>query len=167
MGNASNCCSGPVADERANEHLAPQRRDPAPGTSDLKLVEETNVTVPHAVGSPPTVNPSAAQPQVETKETKPVPEVKESLGGQMFTITIDKRQGQKLGIDVDHQDGVTLLIEHINDGLVANWNKDYPEKEVKIGDRIHAVNGQKGEVLQLVAECQKDIELVMELRRGA
>mmetsp|Transcript_26812 Transcript_26812/g.61822 ORF Transcript_26812/g.61822 Transcript_26812/m.61822 type:complete len:168 (+) Transcript_26812:84-587(+) len=167
MGNASNCCSGPTTDERSNEHLAPQRREPAPGTGDLKLVEETNVNAPHAVGSPPMVNPAAAQSQVETKETKPVPEVKESQGGQVFTITIDKRQGARLGIDVDHQDGVTLLIEHINEGLVATWNKDYPEKEVKVGDRIHAVNGQRGEVLQLVGECQKDIELVMELRREA
>mmetsp|Transcript_28605 Transcript_28605/g.52027 ORF Transcript_28605/g.52027 Transcript_28605/m.52027 type:complete len:169 (+) Transcript_28605:70-576(+) len=167
MGNASNCCSGPTTDDKTNEHLAPVRRDLVPGANDLKLVEETNVSVPHAVGpSPPSVSP-APPAQVEAKETRPMPEVKEaSQGGRLLTITIDKRQGQKLGIDVDHQDGATLLIEHINDGLVANWNKDYPDKEVKIGDRIVSVNGREGEVLHLVGECQRDIELVMELRRG-
>mmetsp|Transcript_23534 Transcript_23534/g.54364 ORF Transcript_23534/g.54364 Transcript_23534/m.54364 type:complete len:170 (-) Transcript_23534:218-727(-) len=169
MGNASNCCSGPNTDETNHEHLAPVRRDLVPGANDLKLVEDTNVGAPHAVGpAPPSVNPAAPPAQVEAKETRRDPEIKEApQGGRLLTITIDKRQGQKLGIDVDHQDGATLLIEHINEGLVANWNKDYPGKEVKVGDRIVSVNGREGEVLQLVGECQRDIELVMELRRGA
>merc|ERR1711862_316802 len=83
-----------------------------------------------------------------------------------FTITIDKSDGAKLGVDVDHQDGKTLLIDAVTGGLVATWNAANPEKAVKTRDRIVEVNGIRGEVLQLVEECKKNIVLQMVVQRG-
>jgi len=82
-------------------------------------------------------------------------------GRNEYTIILDKTSGTRLGIDVDHQDGVTLLIECINGGLVEAWNDANPKAKVKTGDRIVEVNGYRSDVLQLVDECKKNSVLKM------
>lgn len=72
-----------------------------------------------------------------------------------------------MGIDVDHKDGETLLIEVINPGLVQDWNeKGANQDKVHVGDRIIEVNGIAKDVLQLVDECKKNQVLTLKLRRG-
>lgn len=84
-----------------------------------------------------------------------------------YTIFLDKSTGARLGIDVDHKDGETLLIEVINPGLVQDWNeKGANQDKVHVGDRIIEVNGIAKDVLQLVDECKKNQVLTLKLRRG-
>mmetsp|Transcript_54270 Transcript_54270/g.173987 ORF Transcript_54270/g.173987 Transcript_54270/m.173987 type:complete len:143 (+) Transcript_54270:84-512(+) len=83
-----------------------------------------------------------------------------------YCITLDKSQGGRLGIDVDHQDGATLLIEYINGGLVGAWNQSNPDLCVKAGDRIVEVNSVSNDVILLVEECKQNKELRMRLRRA-
>jgi len=72
-----------------------------------------------------------------------------------------------MGIDVDHKDGETLLIEMVNEGLVKTWNDDPGNKDkVNMGDRIVEVNNIRGDVLQLVDECKKTQILSLRIRRG-
>jgi len=97
----------------------------------------------------------------------PVPQPANTDGtGNEFTIVLKKTAGSKLGVDVDHQDGMTLLIDAVTGGLMEAWNVANPDKQVKAGDRIMEVNGCRGEVCQLVDECKKTQELVMKVRRG-
>jgi len=84
-----------------------------------------------------------------------------------FTIVLQKAPGSKLGVDVDHQDGMTLLVDAVTGGLMEAWNSANPEKQVKVGDRIVEVNGCCGDVWQIVEECKKTQELVMNVRRGS
>jgi len=86
--------------------------------------------------------------------------------GPEFTIQVDKTPGSKLGVDVDHQDGVTLLVDAVTGGLIEAWNKAHPDEQVKRGDRIVEVNGYRGDILNLVDECKKTQVLVMKIRRG-
>mmetsp|Transcript_66468 Transcript_66468/g.188703 ORF Transcript_66468/g.188703 Transcript_66468/m.188703 type:complete len:147 (+) Transcript_66468:78-518(+) len=83
-----------------------------------------------------------------------------------YCIALDKTQGQRLGIDVDHQDGSTLLIEYINGGLVEAWNRDHPDRAVRQGDRIVEVNNIHDDVVQMVESCKQHTVLHMRVRRA-
>merc|ERR1712048_62797 len=62
-----------------------------------------------------------------------------------FTVTVDRTSGARLGIDVDHADTKTLLIEAvIEGGLIHEWNLAHPDSEVKVGDRIVEVSLEHG-----------------------
>lgn len=82
-----------------------------------------------------------------------------------YKITLDKTQGAKLGIDVNHEDGKELFIESIDEGLITTWNEENPDKQVLIEDRIVEVNGLRGDVKDLLNECMKDVVLEMSLMR--
>lgn len=83
-----------------------------------------------------------------------------------YRITLDKTQGARLGIDVNHEDGKELSIESIEEGLVEMWNKEHPDKEVLPEDRIIEVNGVRGEVSLLLQECKQNIMLEVTLVRS-
>lgn len=86
-----------------------------------------------------------------------------AYSGIEYTIVLDKTAGMQLGIDVDNQDGNTLLIEGINEGLIAMWNKDNPENPVRVGDRIIEVNGINNDLIKLVDESKKAQKLTFKL----
>ncbi|CAE7211571.1 unnamed protein product [Symbiodinium natans] len=100
----------------------------------------------------------------------PGPDVSAPMAAQAspgeYFIQLNKSTGARLGIDVDHKDGETLLIEVINDGLVMDWNTAGNKDRVQVGDRIVEVNGINKDVLQLVDECKKNQVLTLKLRRG-
>eukprot|EP00930_Biecheleria_cincta_P092591 TRINITY_DN8256_c1_g1_i1.p2 TRINITY_DN8256_c1_g1~~TRINITY_DN8256_c1_g1_i1.p2 ORF type:complete len:147 (-),score=41.05 TRINITY_DN8256_c1_g1_i1:32-472(-) len=73
-----------------------------------------------------------------------------------FEVTLDKTDGTRLGCDVDHEDGKTLVVDAITgSGLITEWNEANPDKALKPGDRIVEVNGHRGDVLRLVDECKQ------------
>eukprot|EP00930_Biecheleria_cincta_P084948 TRINITY_DN74371_c0_g1_i1.p1 TRINITY_DN74371_c0_g1~~TRINITY_DN74371_c0_g1_i1.p1 ORF type:complete len:482 (+),score=114.00 TRINITY_DN74371_c0_g1_i1:62-1447(+) len=83
-----------------------------------------------------------------------------------YTVTLHKICGDKMGIVVDHTDGLTFLIEEINDGLVKQWNDDPGNQEkINVGDRIVEVNNIRGDGLQLADECKKNQILNLRIRR--
>jgi len=89
-------------------------------------------------------------------------------GKKEFTITVKKTQGgPRLGVDVDLSDGVCLLIDKVNDGLVSEWNKSNPEKEVRKDDRVVSVNGASGNAQELAEVCKRDEVLNMVIERDA
>merc|ERR1712039_856497 len=89
-----------------------------------------------------------------------------STGADEYHITIDHSCGTRLGIDVDHQDGQTLLIDAVTGGLVEKWNTENAELAVKAGHRIIEINGIRGDVLQLVDECKKNKILNMVVKNS-
>mmetsp|Transcript_142615 Transcript_142615/g.443575 ORF Transcript_142615/g.443575 Transcript_142615/m.443575 type:complete len:139 (+) Transcript_142615:104-520(+) len=83
-----------------------------------------------------------------------------------WTITVKKSQGgPRLGVDVDLSDGIVLLIDKVNDGLVNEWNKLNPEKEVRKDDRVVSVNGTSGNAHELADVCKRDEVLQMVIER--
>lgn len=147
MGSANSCC----ASKDSDKFDATDAAKIATGAEDHNTAE---VVVSEPAPPSPTVNP------VYTKETAAPPK-----SSNEFKITVDKTQGTRLGVDVDHQDGQTLLIDAITGGLVEKWNTENPGQAVKQGDRIVEVNGIRGDVLQLVDECKKNKVLEMMVRR--
>mmetsp|Transcript_35809 Transcript_35809/g.82185 ORF Transcript_35809/g.82185 Transcript_35809/m.82185 type:complete len:144 (+) Transcript_35809:98-529(+) len=89
-----------------------------------------------------------------------------SVEYERYFITIDKRNGGKHGLAVLCDDAGSLIVTQINDGLFSVWNQEHPQKKVHIGDRIVGINGLRGDVVDLVNECQRDKELIIELTRA-
>ena len=74
--------------------------------------------------------------------------------GRVFEVMIDRRAGGKLGIDVDHVDGINLIIVNISDGLMRAWNDANPGMQVRVGYKISEINGVSGDVDDLVDACK-------------
>merc|ERR1719240_1197079 len=71
-----------------------------------------------------------------------------------FKITLDRREGAPLGIEVDYNDGETLLLCHVTGGLVGEWNRRNPAKPVEAYDRIVEVNGHRCQAERMLEECR-------------
>eukprot|EP00929_Paragymnodinium_shiwhaense_P073435 TRINITY_DN3741_c0_g1_i1.p1 TRINITY_DN3741_c0_g1~~TRINITY_DN3741_c0_g1_i1.p1 ORF type:complete len:832 (-),score=247.29 TRINITY_DN3741_c0_g1_i1:760-3255(-) len=83
-----------------------------------------------------------------------------------FKICIDKSKGGRLGASVDRRSPCSLLIEAISEGLLDRWNDTCAaEKRVKPGDMIVEVNEVRGTCAELIAECEKNTDLHMVIRR--
>eukprot|EP00439_Symbiodinium_sp_Y106_P059668 s2814_g8.t1 len=117
--------------------------------------------------------------QKEAPTTAPeTPVVEEAVAPQPregeFIIVLDKTNGQRLGMDVDHedlrvwsrqsgvavalkrlcydQDGRTLAVDAITGGLIEQWNMEHPEKALRPKDRIVEVNVQEAEGFDYLRE---------------
>lgn len=84
-----------------------------------------------------------------------------------FTITIDRSvAGRRLGVDVDHADNRTLLVDNVGPGVVEDWNNQHSaELQVRKGDRIIEVNGVKEDINKMIAECKVEGVVKMLVRR--
>uniref|UniRef100_A0A7S1EWV9 PDZ domain-containing protein n=1 Tax=Noctiluca scintillans TaxID=2966 RepID=A0A7S1EWV9_NOCSC len=84
-----------------------------------------------------------------------------------FEIRLDKSNKQPLGIDVDLADERTMLVEKMAPaGLLHDWNRANPDKEVNIGDRIIDVNGTSGNARAMTSVCKAEVVLVMTVRKS-
>ncbi|CAE8743996.1 unnamed protein product, partial [Polarella glacialis] len=80
-----------------------------------------------------------------------------------FTIVIDRRTGEGLGIDASPEKNGTLEIKNITPGgLVDRWNRSQPpdsREHVMPGHRVIEVNGRYSSAVQLIAACRENEEL--------
>merc|ERR1711920_823193 len=69
-----------------------------------------------------------------------------------------------LGLDLDYNPtGKSLNVRTIRQGLVSQWSKMNPGKEIKIRDRIVGVNGYRGDAEKMLLMCksERDLELAV------
>mmetsp|Transcript_32642 Transcript_32642/g.60842 ORF Transcript_32642/g.60842 Transcript_32642/m.60842 type:complete len:215 (-) Transcript_32642:80-724(-) len=92
--------------------------------------------------------------QSKAQDDKPRPEV--------IKVEIDRGE-DKLGIDVDHGDNVTLVVRKVEEGgRVDQWNKENPDKKIEPDDVIVEINGSdKGNITQLIENIQNEPVLTM------
>jgi len=88
--------------------------------------------------------------------------------GSEYMVTVDRSRGDVLGLHVE-ADSETLLVEHVNPGLVHIWNELAAQNEldgngrvadVRPGDCLVEVNGMRS-VSDMVAELRKHQVLAM------
>jgi len=72
--------------------------------------------------------------------------LRNSSGGRVYLVQLDRSRGAELGISLDINESRYCLISHIDrGGLVSNWNRDRPAAEsVRVGDRLLFVDDYKG-----------------------
>ncbi|CAE8654579.1 unnamed protein product [Polarella glacialis] len=112
-------------------------------------------------------SPVVAQSPAESKKRE-VEGVSAGVGGygKEFTVQVTKTQDRsRLGIDVDLTDGIALYIEKINDGIISDWNKANPSKEIRPGDRVLSVNGSKGPASEMTELCKTQTTLELKVVR--
>merc|ERR1719245_727915 len=51
-----------------------------------------------------------------------------------FTILLKRDSNKRIGLDVDVTDNVTLIVEAVSSGLVEDWNRAHPDKEIRKND---------------------------------
>jgi len=76
-----------------------------------------------------------------------------------FTVIIDRRSGDGLGIDAAPDPNGTLVIKNITKGgLVDNWNESLPpgsREIVRQGMRVIEVNGRYSSVNAIITACRE------------
>merc|ERR1712039_702084 len=85
-----------------------------------------------------------------------------------FVVDIDKasQPGVQFGIGVDFiATGRSVLIKKIDAGLVQSWGSSHPDKEVKLGDRIVAVNDFRGDPEKMLDMAAKQTQVSLRLVR--
>jgi len=74
-------------------------------------------------------------------------------------LTIQKTQGQSLGIGLETEDGSTLFVSMISDGLINDWNADNPKQRLARGDRILEVNDISTSSKDMLLRIKRDATL--------
>eukprot|EP00811_Abedinium_folium_P014056 NODE_23084_length_681_cov_3.425993.p2 GENE.NODE_23084_length_681_cov_3.425993~~NODE_23084_length_681_cov_3.425993.p2 ORF type:complete len:156 (-),score=26.68 NODE_23084_length_681_cov_3.425993:165-632(-) len=87
------------------------------------------------------------------------------VGGWEFTVRLEKKADDKLGIEVQAFDCMALQINRVGPGLVQDWNNKEPEMRVIPTDIILEVNGIKGDLQSIIACIAQDEVLSMVLLR--
>jgi len=84
-----------------------------------------------------------------------------------FKVKLDKATGGKLGLDVDYMaERLVLPIMSITGGLAENWNKSNPTCQMKKGDSIIEVNGERKNVAVMLEKCKSEQVLELVLARA-
>jgi hypothetical protein len=88
---------------------------------------------------------------------------------ETFAVEVAHKSGG-LGLDIGQHESKVLKIKKVKEGSVAKHNKANPDKALKEGDFIVAVNGVKGDsaaILEEVKKKQKTKTLQFLVSRGA
>lgn len=98
------------------------------------------------------------------------PYVQCESGGCVFGFTLRVAQGVEVGLDVTHNGGSLHVTGVKPDGAIAAWNRQchggpVAGKEVKVGDKIVAVNNTSEAELMLL-ECRTKHMLKLTVVRG-
>lgn len=121
--------------------------------------------------APPDALSQSATPQKARQSATPQKAISNTVSNETpgrlneYMITLDKRKGERLGIDVVN-DGLSLMIEGVHAGLVQKWNEKSSEGlTVKRGDYFVEVNGIR-EMTKLVEELRKEQVLKIKCHRA-
>eukprot|EP00440_Ansanella_granifera_P034800 gb/GFBE01037751.1/.p1 GENE.gb/GFBE01037751.1/~~gb/GFBE01037751.1/.p1 ORF type:complete len:155 (+),score=26.60 gb/GFBE01037751.1/:1-465(+) len=82
-----------------------------------------------------------------------------------FEVRLSKEADKKVGIDVQTLNArYGLPIKQVTGGLAAKWNIDHPDKCLKTGDLIVAVNGATN-IAWMLKRCDEDSILNIKVQR--
>lgn len=103
--------------------------------------------------SAPVVEPLRPGPPIAV-EGPPVIKIRKP--GEEYTVTLEKKNGSSLGLDVDIMAEETALpIRAITGGLAEAWNELNPDAQIRIGDKIVEVNGERSDTTSMMAKCAR------------
>mmetsp|Transcript_161 Transcript_161/g.520 ORF Transcript_161/g.520 Transcript_161/m.520 type:complete len:128 (-) Transcript_161:95-478(-) len=71
----------------------------------------------------------------------------------------------KIGLDIMYNGSVSLGVKKVKEGLVSEWNKEYPQTTVCPGDVISEVNGCHGSPEKLLERIAYDRILNLTISR--
>merc|ERR1712182_118663 len=93
--------------------------------------------------------------------------VVEQLSQHEYIVYLDRSRGDPLGIDVDGSNGVSLVVQAVNGGLVQAWNDKNPDRKVRPGDHLIDANGIRDDAVELMRQCKMNQLHCMKFAVGA
>mmetsp|Transcript_19191 Transcript_19191/g.53990 ORF Transcript_19191/g.53990 Transcript_19191/m.53990 type:complete len:158 (-) Transcript_19191:133-606(-) len=126
-----------------------------PPDSGAVVIEEKAMRKPLSTEAPVAASLAASPPR-EAPAAEPVvaappsadappeaPPVPDEASGTTQVVVAKASSGDKLGLDtLARMDPPALKIKRVKEGLILKWNEENPEKAVRDGDIIVAVNGE-------------------------
>jgi len=91
---------------------------------------------------------------------------RERVKPQVVQVVRISKADKSLEVGIDYGlEERSLRIRHVDlGGYIDMWNNDHPEKAIKAGDRIIAINGVRGHSARLEEELLERKDLIMEIR---
>eukprot|EP00933_Yihiella_yeosuensis_P015929 TRINITY_DN13758_c0_g1_i1.p1 TRINITY_DN13758_c0_g1~~TRINITY_DN13758_c0_g1_i1.p1 ORF type:complete len:135 (-),score=41.64 TRINITY_DN13758_c0_g1_i1:350-754(-) len=84
-----------------------------------------------------------------------------------FQVVVKKTGAMRIGLDISAVGQKVLKVWKVKEGLIDQWNKGRPEEEqVKAGDAVTVVNGDKGSSDLLLKNIAEHEELTVTFSRG-
>lgn len=80
-------------------------------------------------------------------------------------VLIKTSSNSRLGIGIDTADPNHVIIDKVGPGMVEDWNKEHPDQQVGHGDEIIAINGARGDPVEMSEAAQKADTLTVEVAR--
>eukprot|EP00428_Durinskia_dybowskii_P028061 CAMPEP_0170245672 /NCGR_PEP_ID=MMETSP0116_2-20130129/22621_1 /TAXON_ID=400756 /ORGANISM="Durinskia baltica, Strain CSIRO CS-38" /LENGTH=131 /DNA_ID=CAMNT_0010496545 /DNA_START=143 /DNA_END=538 /DNA_ORIENTATION=- len=84
--------------------------------------------------------------------------------GEFPVRVVKTPEMQSLGVDVDISDGSSMRINGILKGLIADWNRRFPERRVYVGDSIVEVNELRGDSRLMMDRIVEDTVMILVVR---
>lgn len=85
-----------------------------------------------------------------------------------YIVQLSRRDGERLGLDVDYkQERNSLPIVSITGGVAERWNAENPDQPLAEGDNIIEANGTSQDAAAMVRVCQGAQDLCLTLVRGS
>mmetsp|Transcript_55307 Transcript_55307/g.154032 ORF Transcript_55307/g.154032 Transcript_55307/m.154032 type:complete len:288 (+) Transcript_55307:76-939(+) len=162
---ASTVCSELTCLEIHGQDLEPLPASPAAAEVSPKRTAEAKVKLSADYVDSEAERARAVKAEKAKAEKAPKAPVQPPIASVSFVALIDRSTCASLGIRVRPNKNFLEVSQMKNDGLVPDWNRRNPDKVVQEGDRIVEVNGRRGNVDELKAECKKDVLLQMTLER--
>mmetsp|Transcript_35199 Transcript_35199/g.98885 ORF Transcript_35199/g.98885 Transcript_35199/m.98885 type:complete len:144 (-) Transcript_35199:122-553(-) len=100
------------------------------------------------------VRPPKARPVIENND-----------GKLEWEILLRKKDGGRLGVNVDVTDGTSLIIDNVREGALMDFNRENPELAARQGDKILLVNGIGGDSQAMTDACKFDDTLKLLIQR--
>mmetsp|Transcript_43620 Transcript_43620/g.102858 ORF Transcript_43620/g.102858 Transcript_43620/m.102858 type:complete len:192 (+) Transcript_43620:109-684(+) len=125
--------------DSASVMMTDEQEDADPG------IHETSKPVPGGLDEPIKPAPLAADPPViEAVKAVPAPVVEEKLLAAGNFVVDVVSEGSKLGFGIGHKLGEpSIEVVKLHDvGMIPEWNREHPDKQVTIGCKIVAINGE-------------------------
>mmetsp|Transcript_66349 Transcript_66349/g.144018 ORF Transcript_66349/g.144018 Transcript_66349/m.144018 type:complete len:161 (+) Transcript_66349:286-768(+) len=142
---------------------------PDSSAADVIVAKRIMVEPQQASGSPTSQASSTSSHSTKRQQVDLASGKKQLSRFDTFQVYLKKHDTAPLGIDVNYADKRTLLVVSINvkEGMVLEWNKENPDAQIWVGDRILSVNGVTEDTAQMIEAC-KDAETIdlLVLRSG-
>mmetsp|Transcript_48803 Transcript_48803/g.76061 ORF Transcript_48803/g.76061 Transcript_48803/m.76061 type:complete len:205 (+) Transcript_48803:101-715(+) len=84
---------------------------------------------------------------------------------ELFTVVITKKERIPLGAALDKVEETALVTSIDDNGDLKKWNRKNPEQQVRIGDRIVAVNDCKDDYWHMVAQLWRPGQCTLTVER--
>jgi len=86
---------------------------------------------------------------------------------ESFAVVLNNSKGESLGITVNRTLENNLAVQAIrSEGLIAEWNKRFPDYEIQVGDSIVDVNGVSGDRQAMMTRMRSDVDLSLTILRS-